>query len=195
MKTQEAEAFVLDLLQRQLPANLYYHGVHHVLDVVSASARLAAQEGITVEEDLNLLRTAAFFHDCGFIQTYDGHEEAGCAIARDVLPQFAYTQEQIESICRLIMATQIPQSPQTHLEKILADADLDYLGREDFEEISGTLFKELIAYGRIKDLDAWNKTQIAFFQAHQYWTKSAQHTRAQLKHRHLEHLFRVSNFS
>jgi uncharacterized protein len=189
MNIEEAEAFVMNLLHSQLPPDLYYHGVHHVLDVVSATATLAENEGITDAVTLNLLRTAAFYHDSGFTRTYDGHEEAGCDIARSSLPQFAYTQEQIEIICGLIMATKIPQSPKTDLEKILADADLDYLGRNDFEEISGTLFQELKACGRIKDNDTWNKTQILFLKSHHYWTHTAHVTRTPMKLKHLERLY------
>ena len=51
-----------------------------------------------------------------------------------------------EQICGMIMATKIPQSPKNYLEQILCDADLDYLGRDDFYDIGGTLFKELKTY-------------------------------------------------
>ena len=64
-------------------------------------------------------------------------------MAREILPAYGLTRDQIDTICGMIMATRIPQSPSNQLERILCDADLDYLGRDDFYEIGGRLFEEL----------------------------------------------------
>ena len=140
MQIEKAEQYVLGQLETRLDRTLFYHGIHHTIDVVNAAAEIAALEGITDEESLALLRTAAFYHDSGFMNIYQGHEEAGCVLAREVLPGFGYTEAQIATICGMIMATKIPQSPKNTLERIICDADLDYLGRDDFEGIAATLF-------------------------------------------------------
>lgn len=188
MDLSAAEAFLWNLLEQELPHNLYYHGVHHVRDVVDAAARLAAAERITGQEDLKLLHTAALYHDCGFIRTYQHHEEAGCLIVEANLPEFGYEPYQIEVICEMIRATKVPQDPMTHLEKILCDADLDYLGRTDFEPIGDTLFRELSERHLVNGRTAWNDIQIRFLKAHRYWTDTAIASRQPVKQQHLQAL-------
>ena len=185
MNIEAAEVFIVAELSQKLPDNLYYHGLHHSLDVTRAALKLAAQEKITDQESLTLLKTAALYHDSGFMHVYQNHEEAGCIIVRNVLPDFGYTSVQIDFICRMIMATKLPQSPQNHLEKILCDADLDYLGRDDYEPIAHTLFLELVARKLIADAESWNATQIKFLGSHRYWTDSARKNRDDLKQIHL----------
>ncbi|MBO3269870.1 HD domain-containing protein [Hymenobacter defluvii] len=185
MDCQRAETYVLHQLQHLSPT-LYYHGLHHTLDVVAQAESLADAEGVTDAQERILLRTAAFFHDTGFLTTYQGHEEAGCALARQVLPDMGYTPEQIESICQLIMATQMPQNPGTsHLAQILCDADLDYLGRPDFLPISNTLLQELQARGKMQNLRAWQELQVKFLSEHCYWTRTALQRREASKQAHL----------
>lgn len=175
MDCHRAETYVLQKLRAHLSPTLYYHGLHHTLDVVQQAQALAEGEGITDPEALALLRTAAHYHDAGFLTTYQGHEAAGCNLAREVLPSMDYSPAQIELICHLIMATRLPQSPaDSLLAKILCDADLDYLGRPaDFWPISQTLRKELEAQGSTVDDRTWNEGQVKFLSAHHYWTATA----------------------
>jgi len=174
MDCQRAETYVLEQLRQQLSPTLYYHGLHHTLDVLAQAESLAAAEGITEPEQLALLRTAALYHDVGFLSAYKGHEEVGCDTAQRVLPGFGYSPAQIERICRLIMATQLPQSPgDDALAQILCDADLDYLGRPDFWPISNSLRDELLARQMIADEPAWQQLQLQFLTAHHYWTRTA----------------------
>ena len=175
MDCHRAETYVLRELRAHLSPTLYYHGLHHTLDVVQQAQSLAEGEGITDPEALTLLRTAAHYHDAGFMTTYQGHEAAGCELARQVLPDMGYSPAQIELICSLIMATRLPQSPgDSVLAKILCDADLDYLGRPtDFWPISQTLRKELEAHGSTVDDHTWNEGQVKFLSAHRYWTATA----------------------
>ncbi|WP_342086295.1 HD domain-containing protein [Dyadobacter sp. OTU695] len=188
MQIESAEQYILEQLEKRLDRTLFYHGIHHTLDVVNASAEIAALEGVTDEESLHLLRTASLFHDSGFLTTYQGHEEAGCAIAREVLPGFAYTEKQIETICGMIMATRIRQTPKNALEMILCDADLDYLGRDDFEPIAATLYEELKVRDMVEDIPAWDSVQVRFLEGHSYWTVSERKRRDTIKRQHLQHL-------
>jgi len=188
MQTEKAEQYILQALESRLDRTLFYHGIHHTLDVVKVSAEIAVLEGITDPESLSMLRTAALYHDSGFMATYQGHEEAGCTLAREVLPGFGYNAAQIETICGMIMATRIPQSPQNALERIICDADLDYLGRDDFEAIAATLFEELKVRDMVEDIPAWDAVQVKFLEAHSYWTASERERRDAAKQRHLQHL-------
>lgn len=188
MNLPEVEDFILQKLHSELSENLYYHGPHHTLDVADSAIRLARAEGICDEETLTLLRTAALFHDAGFITTYKGHEEEGCRMARVYLPGFGYNAEQISRICGMIEATKLPQNPSTLLEEIICDADLDYLGREDFEPIADTLYRELKTRGLVADKPTWDAKQIQFLENHKYRTATALATRQPLKQLHLQRL-------
>jgi predicted metal-dependent HD superfamily phosphohydrolase len=124
-----------------------------------------------------LLRTAALFHDMGQIVQSEGHENISSNYAREILPLYHYTQEQIEKICSLIMATHLPPKPKTLMECIICDADLDYLGRSDFIPVSDTLYEELRMQNLISDKNTWNKQQIEFISAHTYFTNFAKNNR------------------
>lgn len=188
MDFRQAETHLLHRLETALSPTLYYHGLHHTLDVVATAERLAAAEKITDETERGLIRTAALYHDCGFTEAYQGHEEEGCRYVRAVLPAFGFAEEALEAICGMIRATKIPQCPQNKLEEIIADADLDYLGRDDFEPIARTLFEELRVRNLVADESAWNRIQVKFLESHHYWTPTAIAERQGPKQRHLEQL-------
>jgi len=61
-----AESFIIARLQKELPASLTYHGIHHTIDVMQAAMRIANFEKIT-EEEKKLMRVAIAFHDAGFL--------------------------------------------------------------------------------------------------------------------------------
>lgn len=172
MQFEKARDFIFKKLENELPAKLSYHTIYHVRDVYDCADRIGHEERIA-DHELQLLLTAAAFHDAGFIHLRTGHEEESCRIARDVLPVYYYTDDDIEKICGMIMATRLPQSPHNHLEQILADADLDYLGRDDFFAIGDKLFKELLDAGAVKDRDEWNRLQLSFMEKHSYFTRTA----------------------
>ncbi|HRP89073.1 MAG TPA: phosphohydrolase [Edaphocola sp.] len=185
MNYESAERFILNKLRNELPKHLSYHSIYHVKDVLSATINIAKQEGVNGEE-LILLKTAAAFHDSGFLFGAKDHELKSCEIARLYLPDYGYNPEEIERICGMIMATKIPQQPTNHLEEILADADLDYLGREDFFSISNQLFDELTMVGLVYNEDDWNQLQVKFFDSHHYFTATAIRLRNQKKQEHLQ---------
>ncbi|HEX8333147.1 MAG TPA: HD domain-containing protein, partial [Segetibacter sp.] len=125
---KKAEDYIMKRLRNELSATLYYHGYHHTQDVMNAAIKIAAAEKIAPKDE-RLLRVAVAFHDAGFIYVYKGHEMKSCEMAREALPALKFTDEDLRKICGMIMATKIPQQPTNLLEQIIADADLDYLGR------------------------------------------------------------------
>lgn len=189
MQFQKAKAYIRARQRKDLPKHLTYHSIAHVKDVYEAAERLAKAEGIKGEE-LTLLLTAVMYHDCGFMIQSKEHEAIGCGIARESLPQFDYSLEQIERICGMIMATRIPQTPHNKLEEIIADADLDYLGRDDFWTIGNKLFEELVMYGIIRSEDEWKTLQVRFLEQHHYFTDTAINTRKAQKDAYVAELKR-----
>ena len=174
---EQAKQYVLQRLETELSPNLVYHGVSHTReDVVPAVERLADMEGIQ-GESLSLLLTAAWFHDLGFIEGPQNHELVSARIAVQVLPGFGYHDEQVRRIQQAILATTLPQSPQNLLEHILADADLDVLGRDDFILLNNNLRRELFLYGKEYSDREWYASQIEFMESHTYFTASARKLR------------------
>ncbi|MFB6305607.1 MAG: HD domain-containing protein, partial [Flavobacteriales bacterium] len=184
---RKAERYLLNLLEENLPDNLYYHDISHTKDVVRAVERLAFMEGVE-GEDLFLLQTAALYHDAGFVEQYDNNEDIGVRMAKEILPQYGYTPDQIETVARLIKVTEVPHDPQDHLEEIICDADLDYLGREDFHEIADQLKTELMERGKIQSDRQWDEMQVKFLKMHKYFTKSAKNLRLEGKKKHLKEI-------
>jgi uncharacterized protein len=173
---------------RGLSPQLTYHCLEHTVDVLKQSQRIAKEEGIKDDESLFLLKIASLYHDTGFLFVYAGHEARSCEMAKQELRDYGVAADQIDKICGMIMATKIPQSPTNKLEQIICDADLDYLGRTDFEFISNNLFKEFLVFGFVKDYDDWMQKQIGFFGVHQYFTKSSQQLRHPEKMKHFAQL-------
>ena len=134
------------------------------------------------------MKTAGLFHDVGHTIAYDNHEEHGCTLAREFLPRYGYNEDEIEEICGIIMSTQMPPQPENLLEKIICDADLDYLGRSDMIPVSNTLFKELKEQDKIGTFNDWNKLQMKFISGHQYFTNTAQSLREVNKQKQIERI-------
>jgi len=172
MQYEEACNYILNKLTNELPENLKYHCAGHTKDVLAAAKYLAAAENFD-DYETRLLLTAACYHDSGFLECTIGHELVSCEIAKKALPSFSYTANEILRICGIIMATQIPQQPKDSLEEILSDADLDYLGRDDFSTLGNKLFLELLNLKKVTSRSEWNKTQIGFMESHHYFTNTA----------------------
>lgn len=185
MDYKALKKYVLTKLEKELLPVYTYHGIHHTLDVLKVTKRLCKAEKIS-ETDTILLKTAVLLHDLGFTISPKDHEATGCDIARQLLPEYAYNPNDIEIICGMIMATKIPQSPRTLLEKVICDADLDYLGRNDFFSIGRTLFDELKSLGIIQTENQWNTMQLNFLEKHNYHTQTTIRLREARKQKHLK---------
>jgi len=78
---------ILNKLKTELSENLFYHSIHHTLDVYHCAESIAKEEGVT-GSDLKLLLVAAIYHDAGYLIQNHNHEEISCTIARQYLPEF-----------------------------------------------------------------------------------------------------------
>ncbi len=183
----DIQEIILDKLEKELPAYLYYHNVKHTVDVVTEVELIGWAEGVSDEEIL-LLKTAALFHDLGHVVNYDDHEYHGAVFARKILPEYGYSGGQINRICDIIMATKLPPNPKALLQKIICDADLDYLGRSDMIPVSNTLYRELKEQNKINCLNEWNKMQLKFISGHQYFTRTARKLREVNKQKQIERI-------
>lgn len=186
-----AKQYALARLANELPAHLTYHCLQHTRDhVVPTVEHLAWHEGVK-GLDLILLLTAAYFHDIGFVESWENHEEIGIRIAREVLPKFGYLPEHIDVIANIITATRLPQSPRTQLEKIMTDADLDSLGRVDFFERNQDLRNEQAALGKTYSDEDWFCAQYEFIRNHEFFTNAARTLRQDQKQKNIQALLGI----
>lgn len=186
---KQMKDFVINLLKTKIPATYYYHNCDHSLYVIQKAAEIGKHENCSVKE-LELLTAAALWHDAGYINTYQGHEEAGCVLAREYLPGYGFSVEEINNICGMIMATKIPQSPTNKLEEIIADADLEYLGTKDAGTKADLFFKELHHLNPSLTKSDWDKTQVSFLQNHHYFTRYCKENKEPGKQNYLNELLK-----
>lgn len=163
---------VLTNLEANLPEALTYHGIDHTLDVLNVCNQYIRRLDLPAEKR-SLLRAGAIVHDMGFLKGSANHEEVGSDMAESILKDLGVTAKEISVIRGLVMATKIPQNPQNELEMIICDADLDYLGRKDYPEISQKLFTELKNMKVISTEEQWKTLQINFLKAHHFHTDFA----------------------
>ncbi|SEL91714.1 hypothetical protein SAMN05661044_03726 [Olivibacter domesticus] len=184
MQLEQVTTFILDQLKHDLSPAFTYHQVDHTQDVIRAVRDIGLGEGISGNESI-ILSTAALFHDTGFLIAAENHEMHSCEIARKHLPHYSYTEGDIDQVCSLIMATKVPQKPKNRLEEIICDADLDYVGREDFFEISEKLYEEMVALGSVSSREHYMQLQLDFIRNHHYFTKTARTARNKIKEENL----------
>ena len=185
MEYEKLNNIIIARLKDHLPEHLSYHSVMHVKDVIESVERIGTSENVS-EEEMVMLKTAALFHDTGFLFGSKNHEEKSCEIASEYLLDYGYSQSQLDKIKGMIMATKIPQTPKNHLEEIVADADLDYLGRDDFFTIGDKLFEELSMFGIVNSERDWNLLQEKFLESHAYFTETSIRERKQKKQENLD---------
>jgi len=183
-----AKNYIVERLRKELSPNLHFHSLDHSLDVLRSACHLNCMEELN-ETDSLLIETAAIYHDAGMIITYLDHEAVSAQLAREILPEYDYSPQEIEIIESLIMVTTMPQSANTRLEKVICDADLDALGREDFFITSFQLQLEWKLYGIMNStLVDWIRFEIDFMENHHFFTSSAIRLRENQKQKNLQAL-------
>ena len=186
------DEYIRDLFRDELPHGIKYHDANHTLHptkgVVAAANRIAISENIS-EHDRELLITAAYFHDTGFIREYDKNEPIAARMAGRILKLIGYKPNEVKKIQKMILATDLAVEPKTHVEKILCDADLDHFGREDFFKFDGKLREGRRIRGiDVSDDAKWYKGTLAVITNHQYYTESQKKLREKEKQKNIKRL-------
>lgn len=176
--------------ERYLKSDLMlpYHNWAHVTDVYNAVLRLSQLENQS-EEKRNLLIIAVLFHDIGLLYTEDDHEEYSCLIFNEFCKEYPQLSEDEQSIIKnLIMATRIPQTPQNEFEKVICDADLDNLHRDDFLDITAKVYQEKLFRGNIITWKEMLQETKDFLEEHSYCTEVYQNKFDLLKQANIKKL-------
>ena len=175
-----------DFIIKNLPAKYTYHSIDHFRDVVVQAERIAMME--KVEKSLvNDIKLAAWLHDVGFVWGQENHEETSAEYAKILLKKLNFPDFKIDLISGMILSTKIPQSPKNLYEKILCDADLDYLGRDDYFIISSKLLKELELKNNLAP-NEWINLQSNFIKSHKYFTITSRKLREKKKQKNLSEI-------
>lgn len=177
---------ILEDLKKNLPGHITYHRLDHTIDVANVCNHYIDYYMIS-EKIAPLMRIAAIAHDYGYIYEPKGHEERSIEALRPML-NGDYSEEEIEMIAGMIRATKVPQAPKNLYEEILADSDLDYLGRGDYNQLSQWLYEEFIHFGVVNGDEQWLQVQIKFLESHRFHTDWARQERTANKNRVLEKL-------
>lgn len=172
---------IINNLKALLPENLVYHDINHTLNVEKAAVRFAKLEGLD-EESVMLIQTAALYHDAGFILKQNDNEDFAVKMAEDKLPRFGFSQDQIQTVKEIILSTSFGKKPKNLLEKIMCDADHDYLGRADYYHVADKLRMEMENFGYGMSEKEWVEFQLNYMVGiHRYYTDTAKNIRLQSK--------------
>lgn len=172
MTIQKIADYVTSYYAKNNPVENVYHDISHVKNVVKIATDIGRAFPIG-QNELHILKIAAWFHDIGHIEVWEGHEERSFKKASEFL-QSSYSPKIITEIGNLILATKLHHHPQNYLEETIKDADLNYLGSDQFFVKINDLKSEIEIREQNKiDTLNWLKINIDFFNAHSYYTKYA----------------------
>ena len=165
---KEAQAYITALLAKKLPAKLTYHALYHTEVVVKECRALAPAAALTPPDTEDLL-LAAWFHDAGYLDAYDGHEFRSMERAAIWLAERGHDARRVQLVQDLIKATHRDSTPETELQKLLVDADMSNLARDDFRSRAELLRTEWeLVLGKTYSSPDWAELQLNFMLAHKY---------------------------
>lgn len=188
----KVEKFVTQKLGKQIDQKYLYHNLRHTQRVVKSAQELIEGEDVE-EQDHEKLMVAAWFHDIGYLDSHDNHEEHSCKTAKEFLKSENCDDDFIEEVCHLILATKMNYEPKTHLEKIMRDADSSHFAKKSFIQTSELLREELKHLG-LKDatVDDWREENIHLLRVkHRFYTDYARENWQKEKDKNIRRLVKA----
>jgi uncharacterized protein len=197
-RLKKVDRYVRLLFRDELPEGFKYHNADHTLHptkgVVASANRIAISENIS-EHDRELLITAAYLHDTGYIREYKKNEPIAARMAGRILSLIGYKPDEVVKIQKMILSTDLESEPESHVEKILCDADLDHFGREDFIKLDGRFREELREKGmNVNDDVKWYKDTLELLKKHQFYTESQKTLRGKGKQKNIKRLIKKMEY-
>jgi HD superfamily phosphodiesterase len=170
---KSSSEFVTRLLNENLSSEYTYHNLSHAREVYEAVTELGKNSNLS-EEELEIIQVAAWFHDTGFINGCLNHEYKSAEIAREFLENSIYPLGKIERIIDIIIMTELANIPISLSEKIIRDADILHIGKENFYSkcISLKTERECIEHIKIADSE-WIQTSLDFINKTMFYSDIA----------------------
>lgn len=182
---KNVESYALGILQKDLSLSHTYHNLDHTEKVVEVVEEIARNSGLG-EEELYILKLAAWFHDVGYLNSYEKHEDESIKIARKFLQAQKVDQELIEKVCRLIEVTELKNIPENLSEEIMKDADMFHLGSPNGLGYTDEIRKEWEHFRNESFTDEqWDKLNYKFYKSHTYYTEYAKEKFAEQKNENI----------
>ena len=170
--TKAAQTYVSELLTRELSPKLTYHAPAHTEAVVKECRALAPAANLNAD-DTEALLLAAWFHDTGYLDVYDGHVFRSAERAAAWLNEQGVPTARVQLIETLIKATHRDSTPETELEKLLVDADMSNLARDDYRSRAELLRTEWeLVLDKTYPTQEWAELQLNFMLAHKYLSEA-----------------------
>lgn len=165
--------YASDILQNELPEACKYHNYNHTQSVVNVFIEIGEALNLS-DEEMEAGVIAAWTHDIGHSVSGKDHEANSVKLATDYLKKENAPDNLIKAVSAIIMATHMPQRPDSLVEKVMCDADLHHLGTHDYKEMSEALREETeLTTGQSLPIDYWERNSFFFFNGHSYFTPYA----------------------
>jgi len=169
----KSSKFVSQIVEKKLPKWAVYHNLQHTVETVNGCLEIGKGSNL-IEDDLEIVCIAAWFHDIGYIFNAEGHEEKSVEISTKFLKANDYPINKINKVTNCILATKLINHPKNFLESIICDADLISLGRKDYFEKNELLKLEIEMRSGKKITDEhWLRRSSKFLSSHSYYTEYA----------------------
>lgn len=172
---KKTEDYVNLFYSEHTDPTLLYHNQSHTAEVLDNTKRIA--DHFQLDDRLFfIVSAAACFHDTGYLIKSEGtHELKSAALSQTFLTSIGVNEEDVDEIKKCILATSMPQMPETLTEKIICDADLYNLGTNTFRDKNKLMRKELEAINNNKiDGITWRASSISLLENHYYHTAYCQ---------------------
>ncbi|MDC8106676.1 MULTISPECIES: Pycsar system effector family protein [Chryseobacterium] len=184
---QKAKNYVENLFKDKLSSVYFYHNFIHTTYTVNKAEEIMKNTPVS-KEDQEKVILALWFHDAGYIECAQDHEEKGVEIMKNFLINENYPEDYIEDVSKLILATKINYEPQNLLEKIAKDADCSHFASHDYNDISDSLRKEWeLTNVRCFSNDEWNAGNLELLKnKHKYYTDYAKENWEPLKKKNIK---------
>ena len=181
----DVESYAVNFITRNVSKDYTFHDLQHTISVVKAANRIGKEMNLT-EEELEVLQIAAWFHDLGYDQGKEGHEERGCEYVANFLAPIGYPADKLEKIQNIIRSTQLNKTPNSDLEKIICDADLSHLGKRDYWDRCSRIRDELAATrNKVMSDEEWVDFELDFMLSQGFHTSAAEKLYGDRKSKHI----------
>lgn len=171
IKLQDIEEMIIKMFEDEAPPNLYFHNSSLVKSICNIVELLSTAESLPDEDFINLKLAAVFLYT-GYISDYEKPMEASLRLVEEILPEYAFSQENIDSVSGIIRSS-FSEKFDTLPARILHDATYDYLGRVDYPKLSEKLLRERTEYGKHTDSKSWIEVQRKLLTEHEFLTPTA----------------------
>ncbi|GAB0155705.1 hypothetical protein CHRYSEOSP005_09670 [Chryseobacterium sp. Alg-005] len=183
----KAKDYVETLFKDKLSSVYFYHNFIHTTYTVNKAEEILKNTPVSAEDQEKVL-LALWFHDTGYIECAQNHEEKGIEILKNFLQNENYPENYINDVSNLILATKIDREPRNLLEQIVKDADCSHFASHDYNDISDALRKEWeLTNVKCYSNDEWNAGNLEMLKnKHHYYTDYAKENWEPLKKKNIK---------